>query len=122
MRPLQTFATTAARTALLAGLGLGAVLSLTDWIDNRLADHDKMVHLAGFTALSVVALLAFPRRPKTALACVMAFGVLLEIAQALGTRRSFELLDLAANTFGILAVGLLAWVASALWARVRPAR
>ena len=68
---------------------------------------DKLQHVVLFAGLGLLAARAYDRHPRWALACaVVLYGACIELAQ-LGTTRSFELLDIAADGVGALAVFLV---------------
>lgn len=73
---------------------------------------DKLNHGAAFTALTMTALLAFPR-PYRALWVVLlgllVFGGLIEVVQGFVPNRSSEWADLLADALGILAGTIVTW-------------
>ncbi|MBL0727555.1 VanZ family protein [Piscinibacter sp. HJYY11] len=73
---------------------------------------DKLNHGAAFAALTMTALLAFPR-PHRALWVVLlgllAFGGLIEVVQGLVPNRSSEWADLLADALGIVAGTIVTW-------------
>ena len=81
--------------------------------------RDKVAHAFTYAMLMALALKAsLTPRAWLAGAGVMAFGLLIEVAQGLGGYRSAELLDAVANLIGILAAGGAARLAR----RIRGAR
>ena len=68
---------------------------------------DKANHLIAFAALAGTGRLAFPGRAARLLAGLLAYGVLIEIAQALTPDRTAQPADVVADAAGI-AVGMLA--------------
>ena len=88
--------------AALAGITLLAllpneavVLPVTVW--------DKLNHSAAFFVLFVLMSCAWPQRPLwLPLLALTAYGVLLELAQGLVGYRSASLLDVVANTAGLM--------------------
>ena len=102
------------------------LLLLTLWLSLVPAEHvpagltfwDKAQHAAGFAALAVSGLLAYPGR-NTALAVRLAgLGVGIEIAQWLSGWRQGDWLDWLADCVGIL----LGWLVWRLWHWLRDLR
>ena len=74
-----------------------------------LSNIDKLYHALAYFSLTVVWLLVFIRKEKKKVVIILciAFGVLMEFLQSnLTDYRSFEYLDMLANTVGVL-IGLL---------------
>ena len=64
---------------------------------------DKLQHILGFVALTIVALLAFPRGGRVAPALgLLAYGGLIEVLQSVTETRHAEWADLGADALGIL--------------------
>lgn len=63
---------------------------------------DKVIHLIGYMVLGILAVLSGIRWPW-ALGSVIAFGLLLEVAQGILGYRSFEWADLGADALGAVA-------------------
>lgn len=92
---------------LLAGL-----LTVVTWLalepaPPEVADlgWDKLNHLCAFAALAVVAAAAFAPRWRAVAAGLLAYGVAIELLQALTPTRSAEVADVLADAVG-LALGL----------------
>lgn len=68
--------------------------------------YDKALHALGYAALGVLAVLSGIRWPWAILA-VVAFGLVLEVAQGVVGYRSFEWADLAADALGAVAGALI---------------
>jgi VanZ family protein len=69
----------------------------------EIAHVDLLVHaglFAAWTGSLIAAVPAFRRRPWTALFAAMAFGLFTETLQLFAQARSFDLLDVAADTAG----------------------
>jgi VanZ family protein len=69
-------------------------------IGNLFNYQDKLMHLTAYSILSTLYQLSLPKR-YLAITLAVLLGVLLEIAQSFTTYRSFELLDIVANTLGV---------------------
>lgn len=112
MRPLKYLRYWLALGGLYALLVLwGSLTSLT--VNTELFSFDKAQHFLGYLVLCGWFCGLFARRWHLfVLLAAVAFGILLEIAQALGGIRTFEFQDIVANTLGA-AVGfaLLGWTA-----------
>lgn len=98
-----------ARIVLVAGLGAVAWASLVPIEDVPMstAVSDKVQHVAAYALLGVAAALA-QRTPRVMLtiALLVGFGFLIETLQGMTDYRSFDLVDLLADTLGA-AVGVL---------------
>ncbi len=73
---------------------------------------DKLNHGAAFAALTMTALLAFPRRGQGlwwVLLGLLAFGGLIEVVQGFVPSRSSEWADLLADSVGIVAGTIVTW-------------
>lgn len=79
---------------------------------------DKSNHLLAFSALTWLALHAFPLRLKSILISLLAYGALIEILQSFTDTRSAEWLDLLADSVGIL----LGWALARLWHKISSLR
>jgi VanZ family protein len=90
-----------ARTILVLGLAAVAWASLLppDDIPSGVLGSDKAMHAIGYAGLGFLASAA-ALRPVVSVAVLVAFGLLLEIAQRMTGYRSFEWLDLAADALG----------------------
>ncbi|MGQ5525122.1 VanZ family protein [Chitinimonas sp. PSY-7] len=73
-------------------------------------NSDKLAHLLGYSVLSTWWSLNLPRRPWIVFLVGSAFGVLIECLQALTPYRSFDPLDMLANSTGCLLGLLVAWL------------
>lgn len=72
---------------------------------------DKLNHALAFAVLTVLARRAAPRTPLWGVgAWLLAWGVWIEGAQALGSTRHAEVLDVLADGIGIAAGSLLTWI------------
>ncbi|HAN71273.1 MAG TPA: hypothetical protein DCQ36_06750 [Actinobacteria bacterium] len=93
-----------ARTLLaVAAIGIAWTSLLPpDDLPSSFGLSDKVIHLIGYMVLGILAVLSGIRWPW-ALGSVIAFGLLLEIAQGLLGYRSFEWADLGADALGALA-------------------
>lgn len=94
----------AARILLVAAAGVVAWTSLLppDDLPSSFGLSDKVMHLVGYLVLGVLAVLSgLPR--LWAVASVVAFGLLLELAQGVLGYRSFEWADLGADALGAVA-------------------
>ncbi len=97
----------------LAGGWLGVALTLVfslgpPALDAGSGHADKLIHLAGYTVLMFWwAQLVVARRWKLALAVIL-FGIAIEGLQGLTPNRQPDLLDVLANTSGVL----LGWLAA----------
>ncbi len=102
------------RVAFWSCLVAVAVLSLmpTDFLPPPvLSLWDKAQHAAGFAALTVLGLMAFPQRPWRLFLALLLFGAAIEVAQAATGWRQGDVLDLLADAVGIaMAGGLLQWI------------
>lgn len=99
--------------------------ALADWVSAKLFGTpfygDKVAHFGAYGLLSVITVIAFGRHRRSAawvLLGLLAFGGCLELLQAAGGVRTGDLLDLLANTLGIMTGGGLGAVAR-LYARRR---
>ena len=99
-----------------AGWCVVAYQSLRPLQELPLGLSDKGLHLAGYAAMSALAagFCHVPSRLALLAAGSVAAGALLEGAQYLLPYRSFELLDMAANTTG----ALLGTAVALLWVRL----
>lgn len=102
--------------AWVVGWGVVAYQSLRPLQGIPLGLSDKAVHLAGYAAMSALAagFCHVPSRVLLLAAGTVAAGAALEGAQYLLPYRSFELLDMLANTAG----ALLGSAAALLWLRL----
>jgi VanZ family protein len=99
---------------LCRALLLAAVITIT-WLaltprPPPLADTgaDKINHLLAFTALSFTAWFGFPGARRAAMATLLVYGGLIEVAQSFVPARSAEWADVAADATGIALGSLLA--------------
>jgi VanZ family protein len=103
---------------------LAAVITIT-WLALTprppLADTgaDKINHLLAFTALSITAWFGFPGARRVAMATLLAYGGLIELAQSFTPSRSAEWGDVAADAVGIALGSLLAGGAELIRGRQR---
>jgi hypothetical protein len=111
----------AARCVLAVGAVVAAVFALHPAfreIGAGPGPEDKLLHLAAYAPLTVLAILAFPRLAAWRVAAgVMAASALVECAQAF-TGRQFSKRDLVANLIAV-AVGYGAVWSGRRWARAR---
>lgn len=93
-----------ARIAFAAALAAVAWTSLLppDDVPSAFGFSDKVLHLAGYAVLGVLAVLSGLRWP-VAIGVVVGWGLVLEVAQGLLGYRSFEWLDLLADAIGAAA-------------------
>jgi len=78
----------------------------------RIADYDKVTHLAAYFALAMLAALGWPRWRGVALVSLPLIGLALEAGQS-ATGRNFEWTDALANAAGIgIAVAISAILTS----------
>lgn len=73
-------------------------------------NSDKIAHLLGYALLSAWWSLNLPKRPWLVFLTGSALGVIIECLQALTPYRSFDPLDMLANSAGCLIGLLLAWL------------
>ena len=100
---------TAARALLVVALAVVAWQSLVPPEQIAVSvGSDKLAHVLGYALLGALAALSLSRR-AAAWALIVAFGLVLEIAQATTPYRSFEWLDLVADGIGA-AIGAFAVV------------
>ncbi len=97
-----------ARVALVVALAGVAILSLLppERLPSDVEFSDTLLHALGYAVLGALAV-ASGLGPATALVGVVAFGLLLEVAQLLTGYRSFEWRDLLADAAGA-AIGICA--------------
>ena len=76
---------------------------------------DKSNHLLAFGVMTCLGCKAFPQRLAIVLPGLLAYGALIEIMQSLTPNRSAELLDLLADSSGIL----LGWILIRLLANIK---
>ena len=71
--------------------------------------YDKARHAAAFTVLAGLADLAFPRTRfgRDKIVWVLAYGVMIEVVQHFLPYRSAEVLDVVADTVGVVGYALL---------------
>ncbi|MEN8166202.1 MAG: VanZ family protein [Pseudomonadota bacterium] len=71
--------------------------------------NDKLLHAAAFLVLALLADFAFPRLPWNwrKFSLLLAYGLLLEIAQYFIPNRCFSLADLSADALGLLLYPIL---------------
>jgi VanZ family protein len=102
------------RLLLLAGVIAVSWLALTPRPPS-LADTgwDKVNHVLAFTALAAVAWFGFPASRAPAMATLLGYGGLIEVAQSFTPTRSAEWADLLADAAGIACGSLLAAAAAA---------
>ncbi|MCB1746675.1 MAG: VanZ family protein [Gammaproteobacteria bacterium] len=105
-RELQADATrTARRVFVLAGAAVAALSLMPPPADTPLdavPGFDKLVHLAMYATLGVLALPAWPAAPRWRIALALAaYGVALEFTQGLVPGRMPSLADAVANCTGI---------------------
>lgn len=76
---------------------------------------DKFDHWSAFFILSLLAAHAFPQRPfwRIALA-LLTYGIAIEIAQYFTRYRSADVMDVVADSIGILIYGFCVWLSGAL--------
>lgn len=106
---------------------LVAMMAWSSWLafmpseprPGMLPHMDKLEHLAGFTALAVVACLASgrPRPARLVGFALLAYGIFIELVQARLPSRHGEWLDLVADALGILLGLLLVQVMRRRWPR-----
>ena len=75
-------------------------------IGNIFSYQDKLMHLSAYVILGALYQKVF-RKPQWAIIAAVSLGIGLEIAQSFLSYRSFELLDILANTLG---VGIGVWM------------
>ena len=99
-------------TALVLYLALSPAQALpsTGW--------DKMNHVLAFGTLGALAAVAWPARVPRSLVLLVGYGILIEVLQSFTPTRSPELLDVLADSVGLLLVAGL-WKAGAALARAR---
>jgi hypothetical protein len=78
---------------------------------------DKMNHAMTFAMLAILGCSAYPERKVQVLLGLVAYGVLIELLQALTDYRMAEALDVVADGVGLL----VGWTFTRLLSRVRPA-
>jgi VanZ family protein len=80
------------------------------------AHSDKFAHFAAYATLGLLAMLSLSgmRKSVLAAAAMVALGIAVELVQGVLPWRSFEWLDIAANTIGVLAGSALALAVMAL--------
>ena len=76
---------------------------------------DKSNHALTFLVLGMLGAFGWPRKLHLVLALLLLFGVVIEIAQSFTRARQAELIDLLADTLGLL----LAWLFAGLGALAR---
>ncbi len=94
---------------------LAATLAPTKDVPGADFGSDKVQHVAGWFALTVIGLLLARRRPIAIVVFALAMGPLVELAQALGPwGRDSDWRDVVADTCGVLAAVIcaLAWRAA----------
>lgn len=74
----------------------------SQWFDHA----DKVMHAGTFAALTIMALLGWPRRRLTVVGCLAAYGAAIELLQGLTPTRTASSLDLVADVLGI-GVGMM---------------
>lgn len=86
--------------------------ALADWVSTVLFGTpfygDKVAHFGAYAVLSFVTVIAFGRHRRSAASVLfglLVFGGSLELLQAAGGVRTGDVLDLLANTLGIMAGG-----------------
>lgn len=91
------------KTLFYAALIVGCYLAFSPVEDSFQAHlNDKLLHFAGFWAMSLCAQLAHPRTHFLILATgLIAFGFAIELIQAYLPYRSFSWWDLAADALGV---------------------
>ena len=70
-------------------------------IGNIFSYQDKFMHLGAYTILGILYLKIFSNW-RISIVMAIGLGILLEIAQSFTSYRSFELLDIVANSCGVL--------------------
>lgn len=103
------FWTCAAAILVLSLLPQGVPMPSTGW--------DKANHALAFGTLAVLGCLAWPTRRWKVLAGLLAYGVVIELLQALTPDRSAEALDVLADSIGLLVSQAALAVRAALGAR-----
>lgn len=100
---------------------LAAMLAVVTWLalepaPPEVADlgWDKLNHLCAFAALAWVAAAAFAPRWRTVAAGLLAYGVVIELLQAMTPTRSAEAADVLADALG-LALGLGLFMLARRW-------
>lgn len=93
-----------ARVVFAATLGAGVIYSLVLVPPAGLGRSDKMLHFAGYAALTASGVTGWPRRSGRIFVIVVLFGLAMEIGQSFHPRRAFEWGDLLANVAGALSV------------------
>lgn len=86
------------------------------WFDPYVRGHDKLVHLAGYFILAMLAAMGWPRWRGAALIGLPLTGLALEVAQT-STGRGFEWMDVLSNAAGI---GIAVALSAALTRRLSP--
>ena len=89
-----------------------SLMNLSGKVIISLSNIDKVYHAIAYFGLTISWLFAFisKGRKKTIVISCIAFGMLMEFLQSnLTTYRSFEYLDMIANTVGVL-IGLLFFI------------
>jgi len=79
---------------------IGGSLAPEAWLTYDLADYDKLLHLAGYFALAMMAALGWPRWRGAALVGLPLVGLALEVAQT-SIGRNFDWKDALTNAAGI---------------------
>lgn len=73
-------------------------------------NSDKLAHLLGYACLAGWWAISLPKRPLLVLLLASAFGIGIEFLQGQTAYRSFDPIDMLANSAGCLLGLLLAWL------------
>lgn len=106
-RPTPDWAIVWLRVLLLAALSVLALKSIAPAQPMPDLDHmDKILHMGAYALLTGLVLAAMPKmRRRTVLILCSGYGILMELAQGFSNLgRTGSILDVAANTIGILLI------------------
>ena len=115
--PIASLSTRHARVLLVAALALTTYLALTPLDTPILEDiNDKLQHILAFVVLAWLTDEAFPTRSWSRHKCIplFAYGLIIELLQGAVPGRVTSLLDLGADTLGLLLYPLLRSLAARL--------
>ncbi len=74
-----------------------------------LSHADKILHMAGYFTITLLAILSWPHQRRRIAIMTLLLGLCIEILQVFQPTRSFHLNDIAANIAGIVFAILVVW-------------